>query len=353
MTTSASEQLTTEIPQSIGAMVLLNSSCQGVVETYIDKGSAGQWYEQIEQNLDAVQKLVRQWRLSGNLYFSTDIVSAIVNIATSFKTTQSQVNTLFSELEAAFSQDKLNQLIQLLQTIQVPIQGLSTSISRYDDNLNTWAVKIEDAHEDLQNTIAKIQQQETQIEAEISATNQQIALIKQQIAEFKKAIAKAKSKRKRGIFETIFGVALAPFTLGGSLILAGFGVSSIVEAESEVSALQGDIQTAVDKIHQDQKLLSQDQQQIASLNALLLSVGLVNENCSDISRSLEALQTTVGSLYNETANVVDSLQKATTSEQVIIQKVWYMSACNEWQDIEEVASSLTNAQPSITRKQIQ
>ena len=353
MTTSASEQLKTEFPQSISAMVLLNSSCQGVVETYIDQGSAGQWYTQIEQDLNAVQKLVRQWRLSGNLYFSNEMVSSVLNIANLFSASQTQIDALFSELATTYDQDKLNQLVQLLQALQSPIQQLSASINRYDDSLNTWAVKIEDEHENLLNTIAKIQQQETQIQAEIATTNQQIDLIKQQIAAFKKAIANAKSKQKKGIFETIFGVALAPFTLGGSLILAGFGVSSIVEAEDEVSTLQGDIQTAVNKINQDQSKLSQDQQQVASLSALLLSVGMVNDNCTDISRSLEALQTTVGSLYNETANVVDSLQKAQTSEQVIIQKVWYMSACNEWQDIKEVASTLNSAQPSITRKQIQ
>ena len=353
MTTSASEQLKTEIPQSIGAMVLLNSSCQGVVETYIDQGSAGQWYTQIEQNLNTVQKLVRQWRLSGNLYFSTDIASSVVNIGTTFNTTQLQVNTLFNELETSYNQGKLNQLIQILQTLQEPIQRLSTSINHYNNDLNSWAAKIEDAHEALQNTIAKIQQQETQIQAEITATNQQIELIQQQVSAFKKAIAQAKSKRKLGIFETIFGVVLAPFTLGGSLILAGFGVSSIVEAESEVTALQGDIQTSVNRINQDQQELSDDQKQITSLNALLLSVALVNEGCTDISRSLEALETSVGSLYDETSNVVDSLQKATTSEQVILQKVWYMSAFNEWQNILEVALSLTNAQPSITRKQIQ
>lgn len=69
MNQSASEQLQTDIPASISAMVLLNSACQGVVETYIDQGNAEHWYAQVEQNLNAVQKLVRQWRLSGNLYF--------------------------------------------------------------------------------------------------------------------------------------------------------------------------------------------------------------------------------------------------------------------------------------------
>lgn len=201
-------------------------------------------------------------------------------------------------------------------------------------------------------TIGKVQQQEANIAAEIAATNAQIDIMKQQIAEFKKAIAQAESKRKRGIFETIFGVVLAPFTLGGSLILAGFGVSSIVEAESEVSTLQSNIQSSVDKISQDQQQLTQDQKQIACLNALRLSVGTVNDDCAAISDTLEVLQTTVGSLFNEINNVVSDLTNSTNSQVVILQKFWYMSACNEWQDILQVATTLTTAQPAITRMQI-
>lgn len=49
MNQSASEQLQTDIPASISAMVLLNSACQGVVETYIDQGNAEHWYAQVEQ----------------------------------------------------------------------------------------------------------------------------------------------------------------------------------------------------------------------------------------------------------------------------------------------------------------
>ncbi|HGI9355225.1 TPA: non-hemolytic enterotoxin lytic component L1, partial [Vibrio cholerae] len=52
MNQSASEQLQTDIPASISAMVLLNSACQGVVETYIDQGNAEHWYAQVEQNLN-------------------------------------------------------------------------------------------------------------------------------------------------------------------------------------------------------------------------------------------------------------------------------------------------------------
>ncbi|HFG1878593.1 TPA: non-hemolytic enterotoxin lytic component L1, partial [Vibrio cholerae] len=102
MNQSASEQLQTDIPASISAMVLLNSACQGVVETYIDQGNAEHWYAQVEQNLNAVQKLVRQWRLSGNLYFSNDIMDSVLSIANTFKDSNVQILTLFKALETRF-----------------------------------------------------------------------------------------------------------------------------------------------------------------------------------------------------------------------------------------------------------
>lgn len=128
MTTSASEQFKTDFPVSISAMVLLNSSCQGVVETYIDQGNAGEWYTQVEQNLDAIQKLVRQWRLSGNLYFSNDIVTAVIAIATTFKDSNAQILDLFSQLEAKFDPTALKQLISLIQALQNPIQNLAAKV---------------------------------------------------------------------------------------------------------------------------------------------------------------------------------------------------------------------------------
>ena len=352
MTNSSSNNLATQIPYSISAMVLLNSSCQGVVETYIDQSVAGSWYDTVQAELNSVQKLVRKWRLSGNLYFSKDIVASVIAIGEAFKNSRQTIDGLFDKLNRGYDDAIKQELIVNIQSLQNPVQGLVASIKSYNDGLKSWAALVEDAHEILQKTIADIQNEEAQIEAEIAATNLQIELMKQQITEFKKEIAKAKEKRKNGIFETIFGVALAPFTLGTSLILAGFGVSSIVEAETEVAALQGDITDAAKKIIAGQAHLSDDQKQVASLQGLLLSVGQVGENCTDITRSLEVLQVTVGSLYNETVAVVEDLHKATTSEQIILQKVWYMASCNEWADILDVAQTLSSAQPQIAHRSI-
>ncbi|MBF0194999.1 MAG: non-hemolytic enterotoxin lytic component L1 [Magnetococcales bacterium] len=352
MTTSSSEDLKTQIPDSISAMVLLNSSCQGVVETYIDQSVAGSWYSKVQEDLNTVQKLVRTWRLSGNLYFSQSIVSSVIDIGEAFKNSRVINEELFDKLNSNYNDAIKQKLINNIQSLQKPIQGLVTSIKSYNDSLNSWASLVENAHEKLNKTIAEIQNEEAQIEAEIAATNLQIDLMKQQIAAFKKAIAKAKEKRTTGIFETIFGVVLAPFTLGTSLILAGFGVSSIVEAEVEVTALQGDISNAAKKIVAGQAHLTDDQKQVASLQGLLLSVGQVDENCTDITRSLEALQITVGTLYSETANVVEDLNKSTTSQQIIIKKVWYMASCNEWENILDVAKTLICSQPQISRKTI-
>nr|MBJ6889280.1 non-hemolytic enterotoxin lytic component L1 [Vibrio cholerae] len=76
--------------------------------------------------------LVRQWRLSGNLYFSNDIMDSVLSIANTFKDSNVQILTLFKALETRFDTAQLQQLTSLILTLQNPIQSLTSNIKRYD-----------------------------------------------------------------------------------------------------------------------------------------------------------------------------------------------------------------------------
>lgn len=349
MPDGVSETISTQVSTSLSAMVLLNSSCQGVVETYISETpGAEQWYSKVQSGLDAVQKLVREWRLSGNLYFNQTLVDTVISTANAFVETEAKANDYFNQLGNGFDTDIQKKLIDLVKEISTPVTALEQNAQQYNAALNSWAKQVGDAEQNLNQIVSDIQSQEAQLQSDIVLINEQIADMKEQIKADREAINKARSEEKKGIFETVFGVVLAPFTGGLSLILAGIGVSSIVEAEQAVSNLEDSIKKSRANISSDLTELSDDQKQVVSLKALLLSVGTVINDCTYITTALEALQTTVGSIRQEADGVVDKLSSATNSEQLILEKVWFEAACNEWQDILETTQTLSQANPSVS-----
>ncbi|WP_419834809.1 alpha-pore-forming cytotoxin MakA [Endozoicomonas atrinae] len=346
-----SDNINTQISTSISAMVLLNSSCQGVVETYIvATDGSEQWYDKVQAGLDGVQHLVRDWRLSGNLYFNQSIVDGVTQTANAFVQIKAKADPLFGQLANGFDAAVQQQLTSLLKEVSSPITALDQSVQQYNSALNGWRIQVEDAQQSLNQITSDVQAQEVKLKSDITLINEQIVSMEEQIKTDRQAISKAKSEEKKGIYETIFGVVFAPFTGGLSLILAGIGVSSIVEAEQAVSNLEGAIKKCRDNIVTDQTELSDDQKQVVSLKALLISVNTVINDCSFITESLEALQTTVGSIKQEADSVLAKLTSATTSEQLIMEKVWFEAACEEWQDALEVSRSLLQASPEISHK---
>src|SRR5690606_5618063 len=120
--------------------------------------------------------------------------------------------------------------------------------------------------------------------------NQKITNLQNQIKTDRKAIAKAKEARKKGITETIFGVLLAPFTLGASLILAGIGVASIAEADQKISEMEKSITKYQKSIVDDQVNLTDDQKAVSSLKGLLMGLSSVLSDMNLISESLQVLK---------------------------------------------------------------
>ena len=347
---NACRQFNDQLTDTLSAMVLLNSSCQGIVETYINPPSSSpDWYDTINSKLDAAQKLVRDWRLSGNLYFNRDIVSRTIASAQSIVSEKAQIEELFRQLSDKYDEALKTRLVTMIGGTKPLLDELNAPIAAYSSQIESWGAKMENAHEDLNQTVSDIQAREVKIQDEILQINQQITTMQAQIKTYREAIAKAKSAEKRGIFETIFGVLFAPLTGGLSLILAGIGVSSIVEAEDKVSDLQGVIQNNKTTIAAYQNDMSDDAKAVSSLKILLSSVQPAIDDCSEIASALDSLQTTIESLSQEIDDAIAKLNKATSASEIIMEKVWYEAFYNEWSDILDETMALKDASPDTKR----
>ncbi|WP_041700480.1 hypothetical protein [Clostridium sp. BNL1100] len=344
----SSEELGNQLTTSINAMLLLNSSCQAIIETYIEQSDyANDWCIKVSSKLNEAQKLVREWRLSGNLYFNQDILSQIVSCSQSITGSREQIEGLFKQLSYKYDAALKDEIVNNMNNLTPAINVLETSISNYSSQIRAWNDKMENVHEDLNTIIGEIQAQEVKIQDEIQLINQQISSMQQEIIADREAISKAKAEETKGICETIFGIMLAPITGGASLILAGIGVSSIAEAKEKISGLTDTINKYKNSISTHQNQLAEDQKQITSLKLILMSVGIAANDCVYIATSLDTVQITITTLKQEINDVILKISKAISADEVIMGKVWYEAFCNEWASILEVAQTLASSAPNI------
>ncbi|KYF55220.1 alpha-pore-forming cytotoxin subunit MakE [Sorangium sp. So ce854] len=317
-----------QIDSGMSAVLLLNSSCQAVIEAEISEVSSP-WYDQLDQELGAAEELVIQWRRSGFLYFQTEVLDAIDAAGQAFAASRAQIDGLYASLSQSFSAELAAQLVAALQALEPPVQAISGQIAGYLARLAQFEKQMGEPHSQMQATIAAVQAEEASLKAQIDAINQQIASLQQQVQVDRAAIARAQSRRRSGILETIFGVVLAPISGGLSLVLVGIGVASIVEAQAMIDQMQSQIRSYQQTIAGDAQMLSRDQAIIATLNGLTMSTGLVLSDMDGIEIALDSLRASWTALGGELANVVDEVRRATSSQQVIVSQAWYDSACGE------------------------
>ena len=258
----SSAQTAQQISDSIGAMLLLNSSCQALIQASIAP-SVSPWYSILDQELGQAENLVVGWRQSGYRYFQDEILGQIVACGKAFTAAQAGIDSQFLQLEQQFDSSTRDRIVGDLKALGTPVQGMIQAISSYSSKLATFDQAMAGPYAQMNQSIAEIQAEEADIQQQITQINAQIAELQKQVQADRAAIAKAEAQRTEGIIETIFGVLLTPLTGGASLILAGIGVGTIAEAQDKVSSLESTISQYQANIVGDQQSLSSDQ-----LNAL-------------------------------------------------------------------------------------
>lgn len=332
-------QTTQQISHSIGAILLLNSSCQALIEVTIAP-SASPWYPVLEQELGQAENLVVNWRQSGYLYFQDQILGRIDACGKQFLAAQPSIDASFRQLQQQFDGALRDRVAAELDALAAPVQGMIDAIAAYTAKLAAFQQALSVPYANMNQSIAQIQAQEADIQAQISNINTQIAELRQQVQTDREAIAKAEAQRTTGIIETIFGVLLAPISGGASLILMGIGVGTIAEAQAKVSSLESTISQYQSTITGDQQQLSGDRQQIATLNGLTVSMSLALNDVTLITSALEALRTSWGVLLGEIGNAAGNVAQSKDAQQAIVAQVWFDAACKGWQAIDAYAEAM-------------
>jgi FtsZ-binding cell division protein ZapB len=331
-----------QVNQSANAMRMLNASCQGIVEVYIQP-SESNWYNVLENELVNAQRVVRGWRINGSLYYDQYILDTSIACGQNFTNNKDIILACFDTLIAGKNDEAKNRLVHLLHQLLAPIAQLNGSINEYENSLKDFAIKMQSARDAMAKTVKEIQSQEAAYQSQIESLNGKIADLQRQIQADREAIARAKSEETKAIVETIFGIIFAPVTGGLSLILAGVGVSSIAEAESQMSAMAISIDNYQQKIQHDLSTIHDDVKQIAVLQGLIMPVSTAIQNADLISTALDGLKMMWQLQADELNNITGKITKAENTQEYIVGKAWFISACAEWEAIHLNSQAIKDA----------
>ncbi|GGK59030.1 MULTISPECIES: alpha-pore-forming cytotoxin subunit MakE [Flavobacteriaceae] len=334
-------QIQEETNLSMNAMLMLNSSCQGLIQSNIEEVDTP-WYPILSGELRNAEELVIDWRNNGFLYFKYAILNTMTTTGQEFLNNQTVIDNLYNQLNSNYSVTLKEKIVSQLQKLAAPISNISVQMEAYSQKLTEFGSKMQVIHSNMESTISKVQAEESVLKDEINEINKKIENLRKQIKIDREAIAKAKAARKKGILETIFGVLLAPFTLGASLILAGIGVASITEAESDISNMENSISGYQKSIAGDQINLSKDQVEVATLKSLLLGTGMTLDDMNLISSSLQVLKVSWSALGTELGQIISKTEKAENAQEAVVGQAWFDAACLEWKTIIPHAENLDN-----------
>lgn len=345
------KEVNSQLDAGLAGVALLDSSCQAVIQAEIEQVQS-EWWEQLDQELGAAEKLVVNWRQSGVLYFNGEVVDAVGRGASAFLDARAPIEKLFESLAQHFDPGEKEQLVERFRALQQPVAAIAARIGDYLGKLGAFEKAMGGVQQRMETTVAEVQAKEAEIEATIKSINAQIKSLNEQVQTDREAIAKARSERTAGIFETVFGIVFAPVTGGLSLVLAGIGVASITEAEGAIGNLEGLISGFQQTIAGDQTTLTADQQIVATLNSLTMSTKLVLTDLESIARALDTLRATWIAFEGELEGVIAKLESAEDAAGLTVSHTWYAAACREWQDVAEHVAEIGHLPVKTEKRQV-
>jgi predicted nucleic acid-binding Zn-ribbon protein len=320
-----------------------------LIEANISQSSSS-WYEVMTQELGSAEDIVIKWRQNGYLYFQQDVLKSIISAGENFIASKSNIDSLFGQLKTNFSESTKNEIVKALNDLNQPIASMSTEIGNFLDKLKAYQIDMETPYANMNKTVSQVQSEAGQIQSEITSINDKIAQLKSQVIADRKAIASAKRKRDEGIGETIFGIILAPFTGGLSLILVGIGVASIAEGEEKVSQLESSISKYQTGIVNDQANLNQDEKQISTLNGLTMSMEIALDDMSATQTALDSLRTTWSYLEGSLTTASQKVEASNSAPDALLEQVWYNAAWNVWSEIVPFCQTLIENNAPVAKR---
>lgn len=342
------------------ATTVITAQCHAILNTqFLPPETKPDWFDDLNVKLDDAKLVAKEWVDTLGPKVSASIPSSVINFDATFQASIDAIHELYKQDPTASGKDNemVKEAAQIMTALSSQVKGIEGTIKTMGTELSEWGAKMQTAHDNLEQGAGNIQKTIIDLQTDIQKMDNAIANNRAAINKLNKDLVYAQVAVGVGIFMLVAGVALTVATAGTAALVAGgvavVGAAAIVGGAVTWGVMQHQINEDFDKIAEEQKEKSDDQQQIVALQGLSTASNAVVSAIETSTSVLSDFETTWTVFGNELDDVVNKLDSGASMESIIMEKVMSDAAKNEWDDAVELAKQLSSATVEIETKPIE
>lgn len=344
-----------KVSAAFTSLQLVTCACHSVLNTsFTPLDPKPDWFDSLNEELEMAKDLAKHWIDDLAPKMTSTIPTNVLNYSTTYKAMTDQILSLINKEPLAKGKDNptVQQVFALIDAIKSSIDDIINNISSTEKELTEWGDEMQKSHDNLFNKSKSIQDAEQDLQASIDKMNQAINSIRTEIDSENKAIMYSELAVGIGIFALVAGLALSLVTFGAGMVVASVGLLGIIGGGISWGVMQAKINSQLDDIANDQRTISDDQRQIVALQGLSTASSSVISYIEIATSSLSDVKVMWETFQGELQGVCDKIDKADEGIFAIVNEGYIIASQNEWALVEEFAEKLTEMQLNVETKQI-
>lgn len=337
------------------SLQIVTTACHGILNTQFTAPSPKpDWFDQLNAELDQAKVLARQWIDDIAPQMTASIPTHVINYGTTYDAITEQIVDLLEKNPTARGKDNpvVQQVFELIQALEGELQTIIADVAATQERLKQWGDEMQAAHDRLYEGAGNIQAAEIALQADIDKMNNAIAGLREYIDQENKAIAGAAAAIGIGLFALVVGIALAPVTGGGSLVISGVGALAIVGGGITWGIMQDKINKQFDEIAKDQAQIADDKRQLVALQGLSLAANLAVNATATATQALSDVKVMWGVFQGELQGTLDKLERTDEELSAIVNKAMVLAAQKEWKLAVDFAQQLVGMSVPVESKNL-
>lgn len=346
----------------VSAISIITASCHAIQNTALhpldawtkDPSQKPAWFDPLVAHLDAAKTLANQWVDDIGPTITSKLPGKIVTYGTTYSAVTAKIIEISDANPMAQGADDphVKQVFALVNALKTEVTEIHGDLMAEDAIMKKWGQDMQEAYNNLSSGVGDIQGAEAELKADIGKMKSAIEGLKAKIQGENQAIAAAGIAIGVGLLALVAGIALAPATGGGSLVVAAIGGAAVIGGAITWGIMQHRINEQYDEIADDQKRIEEDKRQLVALSGLELGASQAVSALSTATSALSTARALWLFLASELDGVLDQLNLAQEGLALIANEAFVQGAAKEWDSATELAKTLINTPMKIESKEL-
>jgi prefoldin subunit 5 len=332
---------------------IVTASCLGVRNSYLTPPDVEpDWFAALDSNLATARLHAGHWVDDLAPQLTSTIPTQLLKFGARFDAAADDILDLLNQAEQNGLTDVIkNSIADDIDDLREEIQQITTAMDNVSDQMTAFAATLKADHDALFSGVASIQAGLAHLRTDIDRINNDISTLDADIAALRKQYTDSMISLGVGLFVTVIGIALTPVNPGVGLVVIAAGVITDGVAGGFAGHFASQMAADQTAIANDQAAITDDQKQVVSLNALSVvasgAVDCINDAIAHLS-DVRSLWTQ----YDEMLAGISTQLQNSTSDNIVVDKVYINEAQDQWTDMVAFAEGLMQTNNNVTTQNV-